>query len=131
MRRRPLLAAASLLLAAMVLLAAPAAAGAKARPAAGVRVAAGAAAPGQEPDAPADDGTGGSGGSAEDEPAPGGHIIPEPNSGRAPEDAGDRGGGLQVLVFVLLVAGVGSIAALGVRDARRSRSRDRAARPLP
>jgi hypothetical protein len=56
-------------------------------------------------------------------PVPSQHIIPRPDSGRAPTDAGDRGGGLQILVFVALVAGVGTIAALALRDMRRSRAR--------
>jgi hypothetical protein len=35
-------------------------------------------------------------------------IVPQPNSGRAPEEAGDRGGALQLLIpglFVLAVSG--------------------------
>jgi hypothetical protein len=48
-------------------------------------------------------------------------IIPEPNSGQAPEDAGDRGGALQLLVLVLVLAGVGVIATQVVRQARRNR----------
>jgi hypothetical protein len=58
-----------------------------------------------------------------DEPVEGDDIIPLPNSGREPTEAGDRGGALQVLVFVLIVGGVGSIVGLAVRDARRSRAR--------
>jgi hypothetical protein len=115
-RRRPLLAALALLVTVLVAVAAP------------TRVAA--AGPTQEPDAPADDGTGGSADDGDDdrrgenpEPAEGDSIIPEPNSGREPEEAGDRGGALQVLVFVLIVGGVGGIAALVVRDARRSRAK--------
>jgi hypothetical protein len=132
MRRRLLLAAASLVLAAVLLLVAPAAAGASARPGttgatpAPTRPALGAAAPDQEPDAPADDGTGGSAedddGSGADEPVPGGDIIPEPNSGREPTEAGDRGGALQVLVLGVIVAGVGGITALAVRESRRKRA---------
>jgi hypothetical protein len=123
-RRRPLLAALALVVTLLVAVAAP------------TRVAA--AGPAQEPDAPADDGTGGSADDGDDggdddrrgenpEPAEGDSIIPEPNSGREPEEAGDRGGALQVLVFVLIVGGVGGIAALVVRDARRSRGNVRAA----
>ena len=117
---------ASLVLAA-VLLGAPAA-GASSRPAGAVPASAtpaAATAPPQEPDAPADDGTGGSGEESEN-PEPGAvdqDIIPKPNSGRDPTDAGDRGGALQVVVFVAIVAGVGSVAALAVRDVRRSRAR--------
>jgi hypothetical protein len=85
------------------------------------------AAPPQQPDAPADDGTGasndGDDGEREQNPEPqeGDSIIPDPNSGQAPTEAGDRGGALQVLVFVLIIAGVGGIAAKVVRDARRAR----------
>jgi hypothetical protein len=34
-------------------------------------------------------------------------IVPKPNSGRPPEDAGDRGGALQLLVLGLIVGAVG------------------------
>lgn len=54
-------------------------------------------------------------------PVPEHDIIPRPNSGRAPSDAGDRGGVLQGLVFVVIVTGVGTIVALGVRESRRNR----------
>jgi hypothetical protein len=81
----------------------------------------------QEPDAPADDGTGGSADEEpEDNPQPGAveqDIIPRPNSGEAPTEAGDRGGALQILVFVAIVAGLGTIALLATRDVRRSRAR--------
>lgn len=49
-------------------------------------------------------------------------IIPRPNSGVAPEDAGDRGGALQTVVFVLVLAGVGVIGALVVRESRKARA---------
>ncbi len=122
MRRRPVLAAASLVLAMLALLAAPARAGAAPRPAAGAGGGAVVATAGQEPDAPADDGTGGSAEDDSGEPLPGEDIIPEPNSGREPEEAGDRGGGLQVLVLVLIVAGVGGIVTMVVRESRRNRA---------
>jgi hypothetical protein len=48
-------------------------------------------------------------------------IIPEPDSGRPPEEAGDRGGALQLAVLGLIVLGVGLIAAQVVRQARRNR----------
>lgn len=51
-----------------------------------------------------------------------GHIIPEPNSGVAPTDAGDRGGSLQTVVFVIVLAGVGVIGALVVRESRKARA---------
>ena len=34
-------------------------------------------------------------------------IVPKPNSGQAPEDAGDRGGALQLLVLALMVGAIG------------------------
>jgi hypothetical protein len=87
----------------------------------------------QEPDAPADDGTGGS---ADDEPdenprpgAPEQDIIPLPDSGHEPTEAGDRGGALQILVLGAIVAGLGTIAVLATRDVRRSRTRARTAEP--
>lgn len=87
----------------------------------------------QEPDAPADDGTGGSADEEPDEnPPPGAveqDIIPRPNSGEEPTEAGDRGGALQILVFVAVVAGLGTIALLATRDVRRSRTRTRGAEP--
>jgi hypothetical protein len=88
---------------------------------------------GQEPDAPADDGTGGSADEEPDEnPQPGAaeqDIIPLPNSGHEPSGAGDRGGALQVLVFVAIVAGLGAITLLAIRDVRRSRAHARSAEP--
>jgi uncharacterized protein HemX len=51
-------------------------------------------------------------------------IIPEPDSGKAPEEAGDRGGGLQLAVFGLVVAalaGGGGYVALQSRRARQAR----------
>ena len=52
----------------------------------------------------------------------GGGIIPRPDSGVAPEDAGDRGGALQTLLFVIVVGGVVLIAGLVVRESRRARA---------
>jgi hypothetical protein len=48
-------------------------------------------------------------------------IIPEPNEGRPPQDAGDRGGWLQLTVLALILVGVGLIAWRVVRDGRRKR----------
>lgn len=59
------------------------------------------------------------------EPAPGDDIIPLPDTGTEPEEAGDRGGALQVAVFVAIVAGLAAIVALAMRDVRRSRARAR------
>ena len=119
--RRSLLVVVIGLMAALTLVTAPGPAGATVRP---IDHAAGA---GQEPDAPADDGTGGSADDDLDEnpePAvPDQNIIPRPNSGQEPTEAGDRGGALQILVLVALVAGVGAMVVLVVRDARRSRAR--------
>lgn len=84
----------------------------------------------QGPDAPADDGTGASADDEVDEgtsePVPADDIIPLPNSGRQPTDAGDRGGALQVAVLVVMVAAVGGATTLVVRESRRNRERARA-----
>lgn len=61
--------------------------------------------------------------STDDAPLPGQDMIPEPNSGRPPSDAGDRGGALQGLVLLCIVIGVGGIAVLVVRESRRARAR--------
>ena len=52
----------------------------------------------------------------------GGGIIPRPDSGVEPEDAGDRGGALQTLLFVIVVGGVVLIIGLVVRESRRVRA---------
>lgn len=49
-------------------------------------------------------------------------MIPRPNSGVAPTDAGDRGGGLQTVVFVLVLAGTGLIALLVWRESKKART---------
>jgi hypothetical protein len=54
------------------------------------------------------------------EPEPG--IIPRPDSGRPPTEAGDRGGALQIAVLLAIVVGVGLIAAMIVRESRRNRA---------
>ncbi len=48
-------------------------------------------------------------------------IIPKPNQGVAPQDAGDRGGALQTALFVGILAGVGGIGAWVWRQSRRVR----------
>jgi hypothetical protein len=48
-------------------------------------------------------------------------MIPRPNSGHAPEDAGDRGGALQIAVLVLIVVGVSVV---GVQIFRQTRQRE-------
>jgi hypothetical protein len=47
-------------------------------------------------------------------------MIPRPNSGQAPDDAGDRGGALQLLVFGLVVVAVGAGVTKLVLDSRRA-----------
>jgi len=47
-------------------------------------------------------------------------IIPEPNSGHEPREAGDRGGSLQLAVLAVIVTGVGVIAGFVVRESRRN-----------
>jgi len=54
-------------------------------------------------------------------PLPEDGIIPQPNSGAEPSEAGDRGGALQVAVLVAIVVGVGVIVVLVVRESRRAR----------
>lgn len=94
-----------------------------------------AATPHQQPDAPADDGTGGSADDAPaGNPAPGAaeqDIIPRPDSGHEPTDAGDRGGALQIVLFAAIVAGVAGIALLAARDIRRARARAGGGPPAP
>lgn len=54
------------------------------------------------------------------EDAPG--IIPRPDSGVAPDDAGDRGGALQATLLVVIVGGMVTIGALALRQSRRARA---------
>ena len=61
--------------------------------------------------------------STDDAPLPAQEMIPEPNSGRPPSDAGDRGGALQGVVLLLIVIGVGGITGLALRESRRARAR--------
>lgn len=49
-------------------------------------------------------------------------IIPEPDSGEAPEEAGDRGGGLQLAVFGLVVAAILGGGAYVTVQSRRARA---------
>jgi hypothetical protein len=52
-------------------------------------------------------------------------VIPKPNSGSAPKQAGDRGGALQQAVFGLLVVALAVIGTVIVRSTiRNSRIRD-------
>lgn len=64
---------------------------------------------------------------AQDEPEPTNEvptqdIVPQPNSGRPPEEAGDRGGALQLLVLALIVGAVGFGAWRLSREIRQARS---------
>ena len=49
-------------------------------------------------------------------------IVPSPNSGHAPAEAGDRGGALQLLILALVVAAVAGAVWHLVRQSRRARS---------
>ena len=111
MRRRALAAVAALVVAGLTVLAVAAVGGATARVAGSVPAVA------QQPE---DDPDGDP--STDDAPLPEQDMIPEPNSGHAPTDAGDRGGALQGLVLLLVVVGVGGIAVLAVRESRRARA---------
>jgi len=50
-------------------------------------------------------------------------IIPQPNEGHSPTDAGEPGGWEQVALFFALVAGLAVIVALVVRSTRRAAGR--------
>ena len=49
-------------------------------------------------------------------------IIPEPDSGEAPDEAGDRGGALQLLLLVVVVLAVAGGGWHIARQARRGRT---------
>jgi hypothetical protein len=49
-------------------------------------------------------------------------IVPQPNSGEAPDDPSDRGGWQQFMVFGLILGGMGVIVLMVVRQSRRARS---------
>jgi hypothetical protein len=52
-------------------------------------------------------------------------VIPRPNSGSAPQQAGDRGGALQLALFGVLVLALAFIGAVIIRSTmRNSRVRD-------
>ena len=50
-------------------------------------------------------------------------MIPRPNSGHQPVDSGDRGGSLQLLVFVVVLLALAGGVAKAVLDSRRARAR--------
>lgn len=56
-----------------------------------------------------------------------GDIVPQPNTGVAPQDAGDPGGWLQVSLFYLMCAAVLAIVGLVWWSSRRARRRREAA----
>lgn len=49
-------------------------------------------------------------------------IIPRPNSGSEPQEAGDRGGALQLGLLALLVAAIGGTVLVLVRQSRRDQA---------
>ena len=49
-------------------------------------------------------------------------IVPRPNSGHAPAEAGDRGGALQLLILALVVVAIAGAIWHLVRQSRRARS---------
>jgi hypothetical protein len=53
--------------------------------------------------------------------APTQDIVPEPNSGEAPSEAGDRGGALQLGLLTLVVLAIAGAVAILVRQSRRAR----------
>jgi hypothetical protein len=56
---------------------------------------------------------------------PNSDIIPEPDSGQAPEEAGDRGGVLQLGLLAVILVAVGAIVVLVTRESRRAAGRSR------
>jgi uncharacterized protein HemX len=71
--------------------------------------------------APAQDPTTTESTEGENPQAPERDIIPRPDAGTEPQDAGDRGGALQLVLLVAIVAGVGVVVTLAVRESRRNR----------
>ena len=49
-------------------------------------------------------------------------IIPAPDTGEEPHEAGDRGGALQLAILGMLVLGMGGAVLLVVRQSRRART---------
>jgi len=49
-------------------------------------------------------------------------IVPQPNSGEAPDDPSDSGGWQQYLVFGLIIGGMAVIVAIVMRQSRRARA---------
>lgn len=73
-------------------------------------------------------GSGASAAQAQDEVTPPGvkleepPIIPRPNSGEAPHEAGDRGGALQLSVLAVVITGVAGAVVHLVRQSRAARA---------
>jgi hypothetical protein len=55
-------------------------------------------------------------------PVPEQDIVPHPNEGAEPEDPGDRGGALQLVVLGLVVVGIGGVVGLVVRQSKRAQA---------
>jgi hypothetical protein len=49
-------------------------------------------------------------------------IVPQPNSGEAPDDPSDRGGWQQYLVFGLIIGGMAVIVVIVMRQSRQARA---------
>ena len=49
-------------------------------------------------------------------------LIPDPDEGRAPDEAGDRGGALQYVVLGLMAVAIGGGIYAMVRESRRKRA---------
>lgn len=49
-------------------------------------------------------------------------IVPKPNSGEAPSEAGDRGGALQLGIMAVVTVAIGGAVLALVRQSRRARS---------
>jgi uncharacterized protein HemX len=58
------------------------------------------------------------------EPLPEPHMIPRPNEGHEPIDAGDRGGALQLGLLALLVVVIAGGVAYAVHESRKARADD-------
>ena len=52
-------------------------------------------------------------------------IIPTPGEGEAPDEAGDRGGALQLAVLALVLGGIAAVVLGVVRQSRRARGGSR------
>ena len=55
-------------------------------------------------------------------PVPDQDIVPAPNTGEEPDDAGDRGGALQLGLLALVVIAIGGAIVVVVRQSRQARA---------